>query len=1112
MRPGSRGALALLAIVTATAFTVDPADAAPAPVADQPVIVVLANAPAGQAGTASRTNAVRQSQTPVTAELSGATDVHQLSVVDAVTATVTPQQEAALRANPNVAEVVPDAAIKVVPPVVQSPRPVTSGGAQIAPPPPGACAPDGKVQLDPEAVSAINADSDDPTAKTARSLGATGAGVTIGDIAGSIDVNSPELIRPNGQHVITDYQDFTGEGSATESEDIESFLDDGMMAAQSRQVYDLANYGAHPLAAPCRIRLEGVAPQVNLTAYKVYAANDITTTSAFLQAIDYAVNVDHVNVLNEEAGSFPMPDTSADLIKTANADAMAAGVTITVPSYDSGLTNTIWSPASQPGVISVGASTTYRSYAQSDQAGFGSIGATGWISDNISALSSGGSTEQDRSIDVVAPGDLDWAICTDNAQIAPDCLNDAGQQSGVTLSGGTSEAGPLVAGVAALVIQSYRATHGGASPAPALVDDLITGTADDLDVPGAQQGAGLVDAYRAVAAARSVHTSDGSPPGIGNGVIADTDQLDAVGNPGSSKKFDLSLANAGAGSETVDLSGRTLGTTRTVASASPNLTTSDPSYIDSNGNTRNYLKVPFTVPPGTSRLNGDIAWPSTNGSIVDLALLDPKGRLAGFTLPQGSGNHGHSDVRDPLPGTWTAVIASTEATPEGPIAGYQGVVHFEASVAADTSFGTVSPRTVTIAPGHSAKVAVTATLPGSPGDASASLVLNTRGGPASSIPLTLRSLIPVNGGVGHFTADLRGGNGRGGTPSQTFFYNLDVPAGKPALDVSTMLAGDNTDPYYAYLIDPSGEVRSQASNQLVVGQNNGTPTTVGGPGMNLHTVDPIAGRWTVLITFTNPVTGNLQSTPLTGTVSFAPVDAKVTGLPNGGTLPAGRSQVVAVTVHNTTTAPESYFLDARLSTSASIPLTSITPSQNLTLPLPVGVEYPPITLPQWIVPTDTTDVLATASSTASVIFDTQPFNGEPDLGSIANGNTASAELSAPDITPGDWQITPQPAGPGGVDGVPKSTASFGMTVTTAAFDPTAQSPNGDLWRSTTGFAPVVVQPGQATTLYLTITPSAPSGTLVSGTLYLDDSSALTQYGLSPSGSQLVGLPYKYTVG
>ena len=168
-------------------------------------------------------------------------------------------------------------------------------------------------------------------------------------------------------------------------------------------------------------------------------------------------------------------------------------------------------------------------------------------------------------------------------------------------------------------------------------------------------------------------------------------------------------------------------------------------------------------------------------------------------------------------------------------------------------------------------------------------------------------------------------------------------------------------------------------------------------------------------------------------------------------------------------------------------------------------------LPQWIVPTNTTNLVATASSTAPIMFDTSPFNGEPDLGSVPSGNTASAQLTAQDITPGDWQITPQSVGAGGANGVPSSTASLGLTVTTKAFDPAASSPNGDIWQSQNGFTPVIVQPGQSTTLYLTITPNAPSGSLVSGTLYLDDSSQVTQYGTSPSGDQLAALPYTYTV-
>ena len=142
-----------------------------------------------------------------------------------------------------------------------------------------------------------------------------------------------DFIRPDGTHVITDYEDFTGYYANNGPDAIdyggEAFLDASSVAAQGRTVYDVSTFGALHRTTPCRIRVEGVAPGASLVILDPAGPTDAAYLIPTLQAIDYALTVAHVDILNESFGAMNWPDDSGaqDAMDAANDAAVAAGVT-----------------------------------------------------------------------------------------------------------------------------------------------------------------------------------------------------------------------------------------------------------------------------------------------------------------------------------------------------------------------------------------------------------------------------------------------------------------------------------------------------------------------------------------------------------------------------------------------------------------------------------------------------------------------------------------------------------------------------------------------------------------------------------------------------------------
>src|SRR5215475_1677083 len=235
-----------------------------------------------------RMKAFKTDQSPLLdrAKTDGAKNLHGFSTVNAISATVTAAQSNALAADPSVAAIMPDLPIKAPPILTQAPS--TRGGSSKPAVQNGPVCPSDPSHplLEPEALQVTNTAFSDTSTPQAQNI-VDGTGVKVAFIADGLDINNPDFVRANGNHVFVDYQDFSGDGTAAPSGAAEAFGDASAIAAQGRQVYDLSNFvnASHPLPAGCTVTVRGMAPGASLIGLKVFGNSNSAPTSRFIQAI-----------------------------------------------------------------------------------------------------------------------------------------------------------------------------------------------------------------------------------------------------------------------------------------------------------------------------------------------------------------------------------------------------------------------------------------------------------------------------------------------------------------------------------------------------------------------------------------------------------------------------------------------------------------------------------------------------------------------------------------------------------------------------------------------------------------------------------------------------------
>jgi hypothetical protein len=213
--------------------------------------------------------------------------------------------------------------------------------------------------LEPEALQLMNVAFQDGAQPGASDL-ADGSGVIVAFLADGLDINNPDC-RRNGSSIFSDYADFTTEGPDAPTDGAEAFGDASARGAGAGGLRPLAGRQSGAPAAP-GVQCASARRRARSEPGRAQGFGQTTQplTSYLLQAIERAVTIDHVDVIDQSFGASPFPDPATDPIALADNAAVAAGVVVVAGSDEAGTTRTAGSPSDDAGVIGVGATTSLR--------------------------------------------------------------------------------------------------------------------------------------------------------------------------------------------------------------------------------------------------------------------------------------------------------------------------------------------------------------------------------------------------------------------------------------------------------------------------------------------------------------------------------------------------------------------------------------------------------------------------------------------------------------------------------------------------------------------------------------------------------------------------------